>query len=120
MGKRILVIDDDEDILEILHIIFQDDGYNVAISNSSEAAERIHELSPDLILLDINITGSAKNGAKICAEVKERYPSRQTPVVLISAEMDISIIARECGADSFVRKPFDIYQLLMQVKKFIN
>ncbi|MGY3212037.1 response regulator [Mucilaginibacter sp. HD30] len=120
MRKRILVIDDDEDILEILHIIFQDEGYNVVISNSSDAVDRIHEISPDLILLDINIKGSAKNGAEICAEVKEHYPKRQTPVILISAESDISIIAKECGADSFVRKPFDIYQLLMQVKDFIN
>ena len=120
MRKRILVIDDDEDILEILHIIFQDEGYNVVISNSSDAVDRIHEISPDLILLDINIRGSAKNGAEICDEVKEHYQMLQTPVILISAESDISIIAKECGADSFVRKPFDIYQLLMQVKDFIN
>jgi two-component system response regulator VicR len=120
MRKRILVIDDDEDILEILHLVFRDEGYNVVISNSSDAAGRIHELSPDLILLDINITGSARNGAEICAEVKEHYPERKTPVILISAESDISIIASECEADSFVRKPFDIYQLLMQVKDFIN
>lgn len=120
MRKRILVIDDDEDILEVLHIIFQDEGYNVVISNSSEAVDRIHEISPDLILLDINIKGSAKNGAQICAEVKEHYPKRQTPVILVSAESDISIIAKECGANSFVSKPFDIYQLFMKVKDFLN
>jgi len=120
MGRRVLIIDDNDDILEILQIIFSDEGYNVIICNSGEAANRIHEIAPDLILLDINIAGAVRNGAQICAEVKERYADRALPVILVSAESDINIIADKCGADSFIRKPFDIYQLLIHIKKFIN
>jgi two-component system response regulator VicR len=120
MGRRILIIDDDEDILDVLQIIFNDEGYNVIISKSGEAADRIHEIVPDLILLDINISGSARNGAQICTEVKERYADRALPIILVSAESDISMIADKCGADSFIRKPFDIYQLLIHIKDFIN
>src|ERR1700761_2762753 len=108
MTKRILVIDDDEDILEILNIVFQEEGYNVVISNTVEAAEQINIIHPDIILLDVRIEGSAKNGAEICAEIKSKYKDRNLPVILVSGESDLALLAGECGADKFIPKPFDI------------
>ena len=119
MSKRILVIDDDEDILEILHIVFQEEGYDVVLSNTGEAAEHIQVIHPDLILLDVRIEGSAKRGDEICAELKERYKEEKMPVILVSAETDLEVLANQCGADHYISKPFDIYQLLMQVQKFL-
>ncbi|WP_428327836.1 response regulator transcription factor [Mucilaginibacter sp.] len=118
MSKRILVIDDDEDILEILHIVFQEEGYEVILSNTGKAAEHIQIIHPDLILLDVRIEGSAKRGDEICAELKEQYKEKM-PIILVSAETDLEVLANECGADYYISKPFDIYQLLMQVQKFL-
>lgn len=117
MNKRILIIDDDEDILDILHIIFRDEGYNVVISNTGDAVDQIHVINPDLILLDVRIEGSAKQGNEICAEIKSQYNYKNIPVVLVSAETDLAMLANECGADFYIKKPFDIYDLLSQVKR---
>lgn len=117
MNKRILIIDDDEDILDILNTIFRDEGFDVIVSNTGEAAEHIHIIHPDIILLDVRIEGSAKRGDEICAEIKSQYPGRQMPVVLVSAETDLAVLANECGADFYIKKPFDIYDIILQVKK---
>jgi len=119
MNKRILIIDDDEDILDILNTIFRDEGYDVIISNTGEAANHIHIIHPDIILLDVRIEGSPKRGNEICAEIKAEYPDSKLPVVLVSAETDLAMLANECGADFYIKKPFDIYDILLQVKKRI-
>lgn len=118
--KRILIIDDDEDILEIFNLIFQDAGYNVVTSNNGETAEHIHEIGPDLVILDIRIKGSAKNGGEICAEIKEKFKDARVPVVLISGETDISSIAANCGADGFIGKPFDIEEVLARIAQLLK
>jgi len=117
--KRILVIDDDEDILEILNLIFQEEGYDVVLSNTGEAADHIHIIHPDLILLDVRIEGSPKRGDEICAEIKDRYKEEPMPIILVSAETDLKMLANECGADLYINKPFDIFQLLNHVKSFL-
>lgn len=120
MNKRILVIDDDEDILDILNIIFRDEGYNVVISNNGEVANQIHIIHPDLVLLDVRIKGSLKTGAEICAEIKAQNSYKNLPVVLVSAEDDLPMLANKCGADFYVKKPFDIYDLLLKVKNCLE
>ncbi|RFZ83066.1 DNA-binding response regulator [Mucilaginibacter terrenus] len=119
MSKRILVIDDDEDILEILNIVFREEGYDVVLSNTGEAAQHIHIIHPDIILLDVRIEGSAKRGNEICAEIKQKYREKKMPVILVSAETDLEMLANECGADFYINKPFDIFQMLSHVKKFL-
>jgi two-component system response regulator VicR len=120
MAKRILIIDDDEDILEILNIIFQEEGYEVVISNTGDAVDHIQLIHPDLILLDVRIAGSAKNGAQICAEIKSQYRDEPLPVILVSGESDLAILAKECGADTYIPKPFDIIDIIMQVKTYLK
>jgi DNA-binding response OmpR family regulator len=120
MAKRVLVIDDDEDILEILNIVFQENGYEIVLSNSGAAAEQIRVINPDIVLLDVRIVGSAKSGAEICKEIKSQYDIKHLPVMLISAETDLSIIATECGADAYIAKPFDIFDLISQVKELVS
>lgn len=119
MRKRILVIDDDEDILEVLRIIFQEDGYEVIISNTAEAAEHIHHLKPNLVVLDIRLSGSDKTGADICREFKLKYPEANIPIILVSAEENIHILASYCGADGYLSKPFDINRLMQRVEELI-
>jgi len=118
-AKRILVIDDDEEILAILNIIFQDEGYEMVLSNTGEAAYELQLIHPDLIVLDVRITGFFKSGADICRELKSNELTRNIPVLLLSAEDDLPEIASDCGADSFISKPFDVFDVLMRVKGFL-
>ena len=120
MRKRILVIDDDEDILEILNIVFQENGYEIVISNTGEAASHIRVIQPDIVLLDVRIVGSAKSGPDICKEIKSQFETRHLPVMLVSGETDLAVIAKECGADSYVCKPFDVFDLIARVGKFLS
>jgi len=119
MPKRILIIEDDEDMLEIMKIIFQDEGFDVVVSNKGEAAEHLELIRPDLILLDVHIIGYKKRGNEICADVRKQYPADSLPVVLVSAETDIEVLAASCGANSFIKKPFDITELADSVKHLL-
>ncbi|QJD96816.1 response regulator [Mucilaginibacter robiniae] len=119
MAKRLFIIDDDEDILEILSIVFEDEGYNVVTANNSDAANYILELSPDLILLDVRIAGSPKSGLQICQELKSRQTTCNIPIILISAEHNLALLASNCHADSYVNKPFEITDLLQTVAQYV-
>lgn len=120
MTKRILVIDDDKDILAILSIIFREEGYEVILRDTGTTAEYVQLLHPDLILLDIQLIGSEKTGAEICRELKSHSETRRLPVILFSAETDIDILALESRADAYISKPFEAHHLVSRVKEFLN
>ncbi|PJJ83337.1 response regulator transcription factor [Mucilaginibacter auburnensis] len=119
MAKRILVIDDNEDILELVRMIFQEEGYDVIISNTSETAEHILFLGLDLIVLDVRLENPYKTGADICREFKTQHPEVKTPVILLSAEPDLHLVASSCGADGYLSKPFDVDALLNYVAALV-
>ncbi|EDM37782.1 response regulator receiver sensor signal transduction histidine kinase [Pedobacter sp. BAL39] len=119
MTKKILVIDDDEDILSILDILFVEEGYEAILYNTGTTTEQIKILHPDLILLDVRINGFEKTGVQICAEIKNQLELNDIPVLLVSAEMNVDGLARSCGANGYINKPFDIDKLLSKVKEFI-
>ncbi len=119
MSKRILVIDDDPDILEILNIVFEQEGYEVILSATGTEAEHIEELHPDLVLLDIRLMGAGRNGADICARIKSKPETKDLPVILLSSEDDIEAISEECGANEYVSKPFMLSQLLTKVHNIL-
>lgn len=120
MSKRILVIDDDEDILKIMNLIFSEEGYEVILYNTGTTAEHIKVLHPDLVLIDVRIVGYEKTGDKICAELKALLTDVQIPVILVSAEKDITELAHRCGADGYISKPFDIGAILDKVSELLN
>lgn len=117
--KRILIIDDDPDILDVLNIVFQDEGYNVVISNTSQILDDILEIAPDLILLDVHIPTSPKNGDVICTELKAGIATQELPVILVSGESDIKQICADCGANGYVRKPYDLDFLSGKVREML-
>jgi len=120
MAKRILVIDDDQDILSILDIIFAEEGYEVILQDTGATADEVKLIGPDLILLDIRIAGFSKSGDEICAEIKHELELTAIPVLLVSAEPDVHQRASLCGANGYLNKPFDINKLLEKVKEFIT
>ena len=119
MAKRLLIIDDDPDILEILSLIFKSEGYEVILSEDGEETENIESILPDLILLDIRLRNPDKSGASICTMLKSKPGTSQVPIILVSAEKDIRTIAKGCGANAFISKPFDLQQISGKVKEFL-
>lgn len=117
MAKTILIIDDDEDILEILNIVFQDSGYEVILSRVGLEVDFINVLHPDIVLLDVRIVGCSKSGVDICKDLKANAQTKHVPVILFSAEHDLHTMASACKADSYIAKPFGIDNLLTHVQK---
>ena len=119
MIKKVLIIDDDRDILEILTFLLSEEGYEVIASTTGEEVENLTEIKPDLILLDLRLAGTSTSGQEICCKLKADPNTENFPVILISAEPDIKAIALNCGADDFIQKPFDIFDFSAKVKSFL-
>ncbi|WP_443946982.1 response regulator [Pedobacter sp. AW1-32] len=120
MKKKILAIDDDEDILYILEIVLEDAGFHVVKSSTGLDVSEIVSHSPDLLLLDVRISGYGLSGSDICNKIKHAEDDILFPVILLSAEHDLSGLAQKCGADGFIRKPFDIDRLVEKVRKYVT
>ena len=117
--KKILVADDDISILEAIKIVLEDEGYSVYITPNGESVLKIQpEEYPDLILLDIWMSGI--DGAEICRKIKENDRTGKIPVIMISASIEIENITKECGADDFIMKPFEIDELIMKINKCLK
>ncbi|MFD0792573.1 PleD family two-component system response regulator [Mucilaginibacter litoreus] len=115
--RRILAVDDDNDILEILQFILEDSGYKVdTLSDGRRLMETITEKNPDLILLDIML-GSV-DGRELCRELKKQNNTHDIPVIMISASHNVSNnLNKDDGPNDFIAKPFDINVLLNSIKR---
>ena len=117
--KKLLIIEDDADILSILDLIFSEEGYKVVLSETGSDSERLSEIKPDLILLDLRLSTLGREGAEICLRLKSQPVTAFIPIILLSAERDIQQICQNCGADDYMAKPFDIEQLSGMVKELV-
>jgi DNA-binding response OmpR family regulator len=116
MMRRILAVDDDKDILEVLQYILEESGYEVeTLSDGHDLFGHIKENTPDLILLDIMLGNM--DGRQLCREVKAKQETHDIPVILISASHNVSDSMKQKGSpDAFIAKPFDISELLDTIK----
>lgn len=114
MTKRILVVDDDRDILDALKIILTMDNYVVdATDKGEETLEKATYQKPDLILLDVLLSGV--DGREICRSLKAKKETQKIPIIMISAHPDAKESTKKAGADHFIAKPFDIDNLLFTI-----
>ncbi|RYU90070.1 response regulator [Mucilaginibacter terrigena] len=118
--RRILAVDDDRDILEVLQFILEDSGYKVdTLADGHHFMETIRDKHPDLILLDIML--GSLDGRELCKAVKKEVATHNIPVIMISASHNVgSTINQENGPNDFVAKPFDINVLLNSIKKQLS
>jgi DNA-binding response OmpR family regulator len=118
--QKILIIEDHRDVLDLLSYLLLAEGYQVIASLHGTEADLLQEILPDLVLLDLRMHGVAKAGARICLRIKTNIYTRNIPVFLISAEPDIELIAKDCYADDYISKPFNIHDILSRVRKNLH
>ena len=112
--KKILVVDDEQDILDFLQIVLEEEGFSVATTDKGEYLEKLHNGGlPDLILLDMLLSG--KDGRDIVKFLKSQQETMHIPVIMFSAHPSAEGTARKAGADDFIAKPFAIDDLLARI-----
>src|SRR3954467_2042232 len=105
--QRILVVDDDKDILEVIKYILEDSGYEVdTLSDGHFLFDKIKEYRPDLILLDVMLGNM--DGRELCKDVKLTDETHNIPVILISATHAVKSFTSAGSPNDFISKPFDI------------
>ena len=113
-----MVIDDDESILEVMHIVLESEGYDVETSLNIQPLQHLNGTLPDLILLDVLLSG--EDGIEICKRLKSQQTTKHIPIILLSAHSNASKTAQTSGADAFLDKPFDIDVLVEMVKQHLK
>lgn len=104
--KIVLVADDDDDLLQLVKMQLQRAGFIVQLSpNGRGITSMATETHPDIILLDIAMDGIS--GSDICKKLKSNDSTSDIPIIMFSANENIEQIMSSCGANDFVRKPFD-------------
>jgi DNA-binding response OmpR family regulator len=117
--NKILVVDDDTDILGLVEIMLHSNNYDVkAISRWQEISNSILIFRPDLVLLDVSLGGA--DGREICKSIKLAKETKDLPVVLFSANPDMGKFIEDCQAQSFIAKPFEIKNLLGTISNLLN
>lgn len=122
MAKKILVIEDDKDIRDTLVYVLEEQGYEVVSSEESKILKSLDTIKPDMILLDNWLTEwkSDANGQQISKELKSNPATSHIPIVIISAVSNIQEIAEAGMADDYLRKPFDLNDIISIVKKYAD
>ncbi len=118
MSTKILVIDDDANICEVLRIFLENEGYKVkSASDGAEGILAFKAYEPDLVLLDIMLP--KKDGWQVCREIREMS---QKPIIMITAKGEVfdKVLGLELGADDFIVKPFDTKEISARVKAVLR
>jgi CheY-like chemotaxis protein len=116
--KKIMVVDDERDLLALLKGYLKRAGYDVAVTTTcGEGTAILASFKPDLIFLDINV--GTEDGRDMCRQIKSLAEHKHIPIVLISADDDSLQTYKEYSADSYLRKPFLPPQLLKTAASYL-
>ena len=119
MGEKILVVDDELVIRNMLIEALTGEGYEVIqASNGEEALELVEKEEPQVILLDVKMPGI--DGIEVCRRLKEEDKTRFIPIIMVTAFEDRDVDAFVEGADDFVTKPFNLVELSFRVRSMLR
>ncbi|HSJ11449.1 MAG TPA: response regulator transcription factor [Gillisia sp.] len=114
-SKKILVVDDDSGIGEMLKTLLEFYGYQVEVTEKPyETEQLILEKNIDLVLLDMLISGV--NGTDVCTAIRKNEATANTPVIMMSALHDAGPKCKKAGANDFIAKPFEMELLIGKIK----
>jgi DNA-binding response OmpR family regulator len=118
MDTKLLIVDDDPNICDMLKLYFENEGYKIKTANDGvEGLATFKVYNPDLVLLDIMMP--KKDGWQVCREIREISPK---PVIMITAKGEVfdKVLGLELGADDFIVKPFDMKELSARIKAVLR
>ena len=118
MDTKLLIVDDDPNICDMLKLYFENEGYKVKTAcDGMEGVNYFKIYEPDLVLLDIMMP--KKDGWQVCREIREISPK---PVIMITAKNEVfdKVLGLELGADDFITKPFDMKELSARIKAVLR
>ena len=118
MDTKLLIVDDDPNICEMLRLYLENEGYQVKTANDGTDGVNYFKIyEPDLVLLDIMMP--KKDGWQVCREIRE---ISSKPVIMITAKGDVfdKVLGLELGADDFIVKPFDMKELSARIKAVLR
>ncbi|MBN1276745.1 MAG: sigma-54-dependent Fis family transcriptional regulator [Deltaproteobacteria bacterium] len=119
MARSILLVDDEESILQTLEGIFSDEGFEVTSAISgTQALEKIEEVMPDLVLLDIWMPGM--DGIETLVKIKDAYPNLQVVMMSGHGSIETAVKATKLGAYDFIEKPLSLEKLLLSVNNALD
>ena len=118
MDTKLLIVDDDPNICEMLRLYLENEGYKVkTASDGADGVNYFKIYEPDLVLLDVMMP--KKDGWQVCREIREISPK---PVIMITAKGEVfdKVLGLELGADDFIVKPFDMKELSARIKAVLR
>lgn len=119
--KKILVVDDEEHIVELIRYNLENNGYNIITAfDGDEAYTKAIEENPDLILLDIMLP--ILDGIEVCKKLKRNKESENIPIIMLTARTEETdkVLGLEIGADDYITKPFNVRELIARVKAVLR
>ena len=114
MSVKVLIVDDDTNICELLRLYLEKEGYSTVIANDGEeAVEAFKNKSPDIILLDVMLP--KLDGWQVCREIRK---TSQVPIIMLTAKGETfdKVFGLELGADDYVTKPFESKEVVARIK----
>jgi two-component system phosphate regulon response regulator PhoB len=116
--KKVLIIENDQDIRHIVTFILDERGFETLSIPEPNDLSKIIPFAPDVILLDEFINN--RPGHRLCLKIKQVGSLKAIPVIILSTANDIELIAKECQANDHIRKPFDVEDLVGTVVRTVN
>ena len=119
MTEKVLVVDDERQIRDLLGEFLEREGYEVLLASEGEEAIDLAERKiPHAILLDVKMP--SVDGIEVCKRLKAEPRTQFIPVIMITGHVDNKMVAIESGADDFVNKPIDLVELAVRVKSILR
>jgi len=121
MGAKILIVDDDADIRDVLKLTLSEENYEIVeASDGEQALNIVNNSPPDLVLLDYKIP--RVDGREVCRRIKKDLLLRHLPIIMVTGKGDISdkVDGIEAGADDYIVKPFEPKELLARIRMILR
>ena len=115
---KVLIVDDDKNICDLLRLYLEKEGYSVILSHDGEeAVVKFNALKPDIVLLDVMLPGL--DGWQVCREIRK---TSNIPILMITAKSDTfdKVLGLELGADDYIVKPFDSKEVIARIKAVVR
>jgi len=115
---NVLAVDDDQDLLSLMRSSLKRKGFHVDISvNGEDLNQLIKEHYPDVIILDIQMDGV--DGGDLCKKLKDDPATAHIPIIMLSANTNLAEVTKDCGADDFLPKPFNMDEMERHILKLV-